>query len=148
MCFTMCNSLSFEEVYEVLAASSFVGHEYGSDGCFRVFYDGAFVSCCLVVQTALSTFPTRDMREVPVRSLRVGFVSFADLGSIPDMSRTLEFMTPMSLSLVSQVVSVLQDLCVSCRGGLPNRMAIVDKAVASLQSLGFVLGDFPIYEDA
>lgn len=148
MCFTMCNSLSFEEVYEVLAASSFVGHEYGSDGCFRVFYDGAFVSCCLVVPTALSTFPTRDMREVPVRSLRVDFVSFADQGSVPDISRTLVFKTPTWLPLVSQVATVLQDLCASCRGGLPNRMAIVDQAVASLQSLGFVLGDFPIYEDA
>lgn len=147
MCFTMCNSLSFEEVYEVLAASSFVGHEYGSDGCFRVFYDGAFVSCCLVVQTALSTFPTRDMREVPVRSLRIDFVSFADQGSVPDISRTLVFKTPTWLPLVSQVATVLQDLCASCRGGLPNRMVIVDQVVALLQSLGFTLGNFPIYGD-
>lgn len=147
MCFTMCNSLSFEEVYEVLAASSFVGHGYGSDGCFRVFYDGAFVSCCLVVQTALSTFPTRDMREVPVRSLRIDFVSFADQGSVPDISRTLVFKTPTWLPLVSQVATVLQDLCASCRGGLPNRMVIVDQVVALLQSLGFTLGNFPIYGD-
>lgn len=139
--------MSFADAYDVLASSSFVGHEYGSDGCFRVFHDGAFVSCCLVVQTALSTFPTRDMREVPVRSLRVGIQSFVDLESAPDVSRTLEFMTPTSLSLVSKVVSVLQDLCVSCRGGLLNRAVTVDKAVASLQSLGFVLGDFPIYGD-
>lgn len=143
----MCKSLSFTDVYEVLAASSFVGHEYGIDGCFRVFYDGVSVSCCLEVHTALSTFPSRDMREVPVRSMRVGFVSFADQGSVPDMSRTLEFLTPTSLPLVSKVVSVLQDLCASCRGGLPNRTAIVDQAVASLQSLGFELGDFPLYGD-
>lgn len=144
----MSTALSFTDVYDVLASSSFVGHEYGRDGCFRVFYDGASASCCLEVHTALSTFPSRDMREVPVHSLLVDFVSFAYQGSAPDMSRTLEFQSPTSLWLVSKVVSVLQDLCASCRGGLPNRMAIVDQAVASLQSLGFVLGDFPIYEDA
>lgn len=42
---------------------------------------------------------------------------------------------------------MLQDLCASCRGGLPNRMVIVDQVVASLQSLGFTLGNFPIYGD-
>lgn len=88
------------------------------------------------------------MHEVPVCSLCVDFVSFADQGSVPDISRTLVFKTPTWLPLVSQVATVLQDLCASCRGGLPNRMVIVDQAVASLQSLGFVLGDFPIYEDA
>lgn len=144
----MSKCLSFADVYEVLEASSSAGHSYGSDGCFRVFYDGASVSCCLEVHTALSTFPSRDMREVPVHSLLVDFVSFADQGSVPDISRTLVFKTPTWLPLVSQVATVLQDLCASCRGGLPNRMAIVDQAVASLQSLGFVLGDFPIYEDA
>lgn len=143
----MSTALSFTDVYEVLASSSFVGHEYGSDGCFRVFYAGASVECCLVVQTTLSTFPSRDMRDVPVRSLCVGVVSFADQESVPDISRTLAFPSPTALSLVSQVVSVLQDLCASCAGGLPNRMTLVDQAVASLQSLGFVLGDFPIYGD-
>lgn len=143
----MCKPLSFTDVYEVLEASSSAGHSYGSDGCFRVFYDGASVSCCLEVHTALSTFPTRDMREVPVRSLCVDIQSFADLESAPDMSCTLEVVIPTSLSLVSQVVSVLQDLCTFCLGGLLTRAAIVDKAVTSLQSLGFVLGDFPIYGD-
>ena len=143
----MSKCLSFADVYEVLEASSSAGHSYGSDGCFRVFYDGASVSCCLEVHTALSTFPSRDMREVPVHSLLVDFVSFAYQGSAPDMSRTLEFQSPTSLWLVSKVVSVLQDLCASCRGGLANRMVIVDQAVASLQSLGFILGDFPIYGD-
>ena len=144
----MSKPLLFSDVYEALAALSSTGHAYGDDGCFRVFYDGASASCCLEVHTALSTFPTRDMREVPVRSLRVSIQSFVDLESAPDVSRTLEFTTPTSLSLVSKVVSVLQDLCASCRGGLLNRAVIVDKAVASLQSLGFVLGGFPIYEDA
>lgn len=144
----MSTPLLFSDVYEALAALSSTGHAYGDDGCFRVFYDGASASCCLEVHTALSTFPTRDMHEVPVCSLCVDFVSFADQGSVPDISRTLVFKTPTWLPLVSQVATVLQDLCASCRGGLPNRMAIVDQAVASLQSLGFVLGDFPIYEDA
>lgn len=143
----MCKPLSFTDVYEVLEASSSAGHSYGSDGCFRVFYDGASVSCCLEVHTALSTFPTRDMREVPVRSLCVDIQSFADLESAPDMSCTLEVVIPTSLSLVSQVVSVLQDLCAFCLGGLLTRAAIVDKAVVSLQSLGFVLEDFPLYGD-
>lgn len=143
----MSKCLSFADVYEVLEASSSAGHSYGSDGCFRVFYDGASVSCCLEVHTALSTFPSRDMRDVSVRSLRVGIQSFANPALTTDTSRYLEFTTPTSLSLVSKVVSVLQDLCVSCRGGFPNRAAIVDKAVASLQSLGFILGNFPIYRD-
>lgn len=143
----LSKSLSFTDVYDVLASSSLVGYEYGIDGCFRVFYAGAFAECCLVVQTTLSTFPLCAMRDVSVRSLRVGIQSFADPALITDTSRYLEFTTPTSLSLVSKVVSVLQDLSVSCRGGFPNRAAIVDKAVASLQSLGFILGNFPIYRD-
>lgn len=139
--------LSFADVYDVLASSSFVGHEYGIDGCFRVFYAGASAECCLVVETPLSTFPSRDMRDVSVRSLRVGIQSFADPALAADMYCYLELKIPTSLSLVSQVATVLQDLCASCCGGIPARMAIVDQAVVSLQSLGFVLGDFPIYGD-
>ena len=78
----MSKPLLFSDVYEALAALSSTGHAYGDDGCFRVFYDGASASCCLEVHTALSTFPTRDMHEVPVCSLCVDFVSFADQGSV------------------------------------------------------------------
>ena len=47
------------------------------------------------------------MHEVPVCSLCVDFVSFADQGSVPDISRTLVFKTPTWLPLVSQVATVL-----------------------------------------
>lgn len=143
----MSKPLLFSDVYEALAALSSTGHAYGDDGCFRVFYAGASAECCLVVQTSLSTFPSRDMRDVSVRSLRVGIQSYANPALATDTSRYLEFKTPTSLSLVSQVATVLQDLCASCCGGIPDRTAIVDQAVVSLQSLGFVLGDFPIYGD-